>query len=458
MTAILTGALTISACGGDSNNDDGGIKYPDATTNADAAADAGTDPVDTGVRPDSGRPDTGVRPDSGPADTGVPDMTNMEGYSCTPGATDQGSCVDATNVCVTWSPESFETQISTCIRPCETDMDCTNSPVGQVCANITIGIQGGVVVGAKGCVASTVGEGQTASASLRNGGPLTGCAEPYQAYPWYLGSLLFSLEDDQASCGLPCGSDMDCTNGRPNTNTPFCNRGILNPETATVTPGICSVRAAGKGSLCSQSSVIEMCDTSESSNVVCVDLGLTEAHNQTAGTAYGYCLEICDQMNPTCTLRNEVTGQTAAACEFGFFTSPTLGLCDDNCSSFPENCTGAGSTPPAGGTNNGMNCAQFGQSFDAPEQGLCLEISQTEELIAPWDFMTAPAFPCADDAHRCPNGTNCIPVDLGAAGQTSACVYGCSTTTSTTGCENAAGFPTCNAVFGAGTTSGVCQQ
>ena len=101
LTAILTGALTISACGGDSTDTDGGIKYPDATSgNPDAEADAGTDPVDTGVRPDSGRPDTGTGPvDTGIApDTGVNPNTNMEGYECTPGATDQGSCVDATNV------------------------------------------------------------------------------------------------------------------------------------------------------------------------------------------------------------------------------------------------------------------------------------------------------------------------------------------------------------------------
>lgn len=455
---MLSGALAFTACSSDENTDGGvkdtGTTQPDSGTTEEP--DSGTNnggmdatTTDRGPRPDSGPRDGGMVE---PPDSGVDPRADQEGGSCTPGATEQGSCVDPANVCVTWSPEGFTTQISTCIRPCESDTDCSTSPAGAVCGNVVAGLEGGRVVGIKACVSAVVGEGERANLSLRHEpAPMTGCAEPYHAYPWFIGSLLFELDDDQASCGLPCGTDADCA---ASNTTSFCNRGVLNPETATVTPGVCQVRRADKGALCSQSTIIEMCDTSTSANMVCVNLGLTEADNMDPVKEYGHCLEICEMANPTCPSRGDPA--LAPTCEFGFFTSATLGLCDDNCAAFPDNCSGAGSPPPSGGTQNGMNCTQFGGSFDAPEQGLCLEVAQTETLFDPWDFMNPPAIPCADDAHRCPDATTCIAVDLGGGMQTSACVYGCNTQTATTGCSGA--FPSCNQVFGATTRSGVCQQ
>ena len=68
VTALLSGALVLSACGSDSTPADGGVKDTGTTNNPDAGS---TEEPDSGsTTPDSGRPDSG-RPDSGMRDSGV---------------------------------------------------------------------------------------------------------------------------------------------------------------------------------------------------------------------------------------------------------------------------------------------------------------------------------------------------------------------------------------------------
>lgn len=420
LTPVLWGLGTLAAaCDGDQAAVDAG------------AADLG---VEDGARideEDAGISDAASPP---PGDGGMEGLRDHLGGSCTPGPTRQGSCADADLQCVEWSLPQSMTKVSTCVRPCTASADCADEMTNRVCAS--------VLLEQKACVSGTVGEGEVAELSLRRGGPMSGCAEPLEAFPWYVGSLLFALEDDQASCGRRCRVAGDCR-----TPTPFCSTGVL-----TSTPsGVCQVRKAAKGALCSQRSVIEMCDSSETEDVVCVNLGLTEADNRPLERELGHCLEVCTMDRPVCATRSDP--RLSATCELGFFSNETLGVCDDNCTAFPDGCSGAGSDAAEGGNARGSTCVQFGAAFDAPDQALCIDIAQEGELFSAWDFMAPPAAPCADNAYRCPDRTTCTTVDLGAQ-QTSACVYGCDTMTGA-GCEGT-GFPTCGAVFGEGLRSGVC--
>lgn len=337
--------------------------------------------------------------------------------------------------------------------PCETNDDCRTSSAGRLCGNVATRIENGNVVPVKACVERLENEGDTAMRSKRLAPrPMSGCRDPLQAFPAQTASQLFALEVDQASCGKLCASDADCTQSLPRVLAPVCSLGVLQSVT---TPGVCTTRRAGKGAMCSLSSVIEICDVEQTPNMICVNLNLSESHANDPRGPYGYCLEICDMMNPTCVTSNDPVLQST--CEFGLFTSPDIGLCDDNCSAFPDNCTGRGSPPPSppqSAAQRGMSCMPFGQlSGSATDINLCLDVAQTEPLFPPWDFSNIPPMACMEDVHRCPDGAICLQVDLGTGNQDSVCIFGCDTTTGTTSCAQAP-FQNCSNVFG--TTQGVC--
>jgi hypothetical protein len=466
-SSILAGALTLAACSSSSGGDTGGVPKDGGGTGGDGGPGDG---ASDGSATDGGRTDSGARRDGsvgdgGPGmdamapDTGVDPMMNAEGHSCTPGMTAQGSCTEMMDNCVTWTPANATTQVSTCIRPCMADMDCMGSPVGNVCGNIAFNL--GNFTDIKACVSAAINtEGSVGTASLLHTDaqgmpiPMTGCAEGLTAMLKGFGSLLLDLEDDQFSCVKRCAMDVDC-----GTGAPVCTGGVYTSTLAAATKqGICTKRKAGKGARCSERKGTEICDTSVSTGFVCLDLGSYDADNMAAmaqGDLYGVCLEICDMMFP-CTARADAN--LTPACKFGFFTSPTLGLCSDGCSAFPDNCMGNGSPPAMGDMARGASCVQFRGmgTVDMPDQSLCLDVDQSGTLFtALTDFMQLPAVNCDTNAASCPDKTVCI--GLGDPQQHTACVYGCNTRTATTGCRGTM-TSTCQAVFGMTAVSGVCSR
>jgi hypothetical protein len=370
------------------------------------------------------------------------DAVNMEGGACSPSDTPQGSCLDASNVCKAWNAAMAADVVASCIRPCMSDGDCAASPVGHVCATVDRD--------EKACVSMALGEGQRVDTSLSHMRPMTGCQSPLQAVHRLSGSLLLDLDDDQASCGRACSADGECT-GTAHT----CTLGVLSSSTAPgQLSGICTIRRAGKGARCSTRSIIGACDTGLSQNMVCTDLGLEDADNQGDADKFGLCVEICDMVDTTC--RATPDGAHMPKCEFGFFNDQTLGICDDRCNAFPDNCTGMGSPPSPGDTARGAHCIPFrgSGSFDMPDQALCIDVEQHGATLPIYDFKTTPAASCDQNTIACPDKTVCVGAD--PASGFSVCVYGCTTSGGTSGCE-ATGFPTCKADLGNATKAGICE-
>lgn len=384
---------------------------------------------------DGGRRDAGRRPDPG---------ASTEGHSCDPGPTARGSCMDPTNQCVTWSVRGSTTLVATCVRPCRNNADCANSPVGHVCANVALDD--------KACVSAAVAtEGRRVDLSVLNGHMMEGCADPLQAIPKVTPStILIGLEYDQASCALRCNSASDCS-----AVSPFCSLGVFTSTGTRGGRGICQVRRAGKGAKCSVVAANEMCDATSNKNMLCIDLGFNDSDNDASmEKKYGVCTETCDRQQLGCPARADE--MHVASCKFGYFMDQTLGLCSDDCSSFPDNCLGPGSPPPLGGTGQGANCLQVRRgtgTIEMPELNLCVDVEQQRSLYAPYNFMMPPAVSCDKNEISCPHGTSCI--GLSDLSMTSACIYGCNRMGTPNGCP--AMFPACAADFGPMTRAGVCK-
>jgi hypothetical protein len=242
---------------------------------------------------------------------------------------------------------------------------------------------------------------------------------------------------------------------------PTCTQAVFTSTLAVATKkGLCTLRKAGKGAKCSEIRGTEICDTSQSQAFVCLDIGFNDADNMAVvnmNEKYGVCLEICDTMVMTCAAKAD-TAHTGT-CKFGFFTSPTLGLCSDSCSAFPNNCIGHGSTAPAGEMARGASCFQFrgmNGTVDMPEESLCLDVDQTGTLFTPFTNLASmpPAVGCSTNAISCPVNTTCIGLDQQMH---TGCVYGCNTTTATSGCSGT-GTSTCVKAFGAMAKAGVCAM
>jgi hypothetical protein len=364
-------------------------------------------------------------------------IQGQEGGACMLSKSPQGSCADPSNVCMDWTPPAEQSQLATCILPCKTDADCGRSKIGSVCASVS--------TGTTACVSSAFGEGERADVSLLHGRPMTGCQLPLEAIHRLDGSLLLDLDFDQASCATPCTADASCS-----AMSPVCV-----PITSTVSGAhsICMARHAGKGAKCSLFTATHMCDLGLSPNMICADLGLSNA-DQMMEQHVGACVELCDMMDMAC--RAKADTLHTSVCEYGFFSDATLGICDDKCSAFPDDCTGPGSPPLPGDQARGARCIPFrgNGTVDKPDQALCIDVEQHGDLLPVWDFATAPSISCETNTIACPDRTTCIGADPNTG--LSVCVYGCSTTQTPNGCDGT-GHTMCHPVFGTDQTSGVCE-
>jgi hypothetical protein len=350
-----------------------------------------------------------------------------EGGPCVVDGGVQGGCVDPRNVCIDWSPPRTTNPVSSCIRPCATDADCAASSAGHICAAVRFDL--------KACVDHTVGLGGKIETSSRDGHVMTGCAPPDIAVPPLAGSRLLALDDDEASCGERCSRNSDCP-----ATVPFCSLGAITSTGPVSASGLCQVRRAERGARCSRARATAMCDTTHSVNMVCLDLMLGDGDTSPDAMDAGNCVEICTSARPSCAIQDPL--HTAPVCTFGFFASNQLGVCSDGCTPFPESCTGPGSPPVAGDTAAGMNCALFGGTPVTPVASLCIDISQKNNILLPWDFRST-AMECRGQELRCPHGTSCATVTSSGGQMSSACLFGCSTATGTVTC--AAQSLTCHA-------------
>lgn len=400
----VAGVLALSGCGGgDGGNDDGGVKDGGADTGPppDVVPDAG--PLDTGPV-DAGREDTGPR-DTGP---GLCD-NDLLGCPCVPDdMMPQGSCLAAEHVCIQWSDPGAPV-VATCVRPCTAEMNGDMECMGELVAGKMN--RPASLCRSGTCREEEVMDGDDCVAAAPGGERLSGCR------PASL--CIFGLSDSQytGSCGRRCATGADCA--APN---PICNPLVLN---STVTPGICSDKLRGLGSMCRSSDITGICDTRAQfsdggSKLFCFEIFTPE------GT--GQCFEVCDVRNPVnerCIASVDATRDPV--CKTGLFQSPDFGLCSDECSVFPENCAAPGSEAL------GQNCTgDIGfQGLEGVDFSWCLDV--VPPVIREWDFEPANLVDCGaneGDQFRCEHGSFCLP--LGGGTPLSGCIRGCNALAGTT--------------------------
>lgn len=425
LTLAVVGALTLAGCSGDDDKPDGGGTPTDTgPTNKDAGGDAGT-------QPDSGRADTGVPPsDGGTMDAG-PQPTGDEGQACGAGNT----CNSMDLTCVDLSATNAdEPHVRICLRGCQTDGDCAMSTAGTLCRPIDFD--------SMACVSTEVAEGLAVNLSAAEGA-MSGCELDLLAIPSGAGSGLFGLEDYQRSCARPCNpaatsGPTACTN-----DYPYCNPQMLN---STTTPGLCALRRAMPGDVCSRTSVVGMCDTSTTPGgnypqVICVgvpidmvDLDDPGPAPAGGGSAAGLCFALCDfsPNTPTQGLFDDCTNADdpvvgPATCKQAFSQDPDFGICSNECDIFPDTC---GRPSPFGLGSSCTDPLAFDQNLDAFT--FCRSV--IPPVIPEWDWVNAPADPCLQvpgGEGRCEAHTRCEDNGMGGA-----CVRYCAaTSTAATGCE-----------------------
>ncbi len=394
----VAGALALVGCSSDEGEDSG-------TTPRDGGvvADTGIVETDSGV-PAAGRPDMG-RPDTGPVGICPP---NTLGCDCTPDAMGgPGTCASPDHACVQWSAED-EPLLATCVKPCDFamngDTECANEfTAGRMNrpANVCRGL----------CVEQEVADGQDCNRGAVRGERLSGCAA---------GSLCITGINETAyigSCGRPCADNGDCA--APN---PVCNPNILS---STVTPGICSARRLGAGSICRPADITGQCDSTNTFpfGTPVQNVPSLNCFSIFFGTEpLGHCYEISATTVPEATRCSASSDNVLEReCMTGLFQNPAICLCSDNCEGFPNNCPGMGSE------SNGQNCTGDIQFNGRPEDEFyswCLDV--ISPVIPEWDWATNPQ-PCdqaESDAYRCERGTLCLAVQQGVT----ACVRACDAT------------------------------
>lgn len=373
-------------------------EHEDAGQHEDAAT-SDADAADTGAV-DAGPPDTGVLVDAGRADGGPvgPCVDGEEGCPCGFGLTCNDPALTCFNASGTGVPPAQ--RVNVCVRFCQGDADCAASPVDNFLCRAVFG-------GEQACVTAQRGEGATVDLSRRRGPPMTGCAPGLFAFPNFAGSGLPALEDDQASCGRPChpsapvGAPLGCT-----ASFPYCNPNLLTSSTA---PGLCGLRAARAGDVCSQSSVVGLCDSTPGPQgatppAVCVGipLDLQNPGDPSPVQRSGVCVMTCDLANPSCPFTSD-PGVGGGTCRPIRASNTTTGFCSNDCTEFPSRCGGA-SAFGAGTTCTGSLQFELGFPFS-----FCRAV--VPPVIPEWNFMGPPPVRCLlvpGGPARCQANTYCL--------------------------------------------------
>jgi hypothetical protein len=417
--------------GGDPTRDGGGAR--DGGVNRDGGVGRDGGPRDGGMMPDAGFRDAGPR-DGGPQPA-CPDGT--EGCACTFSLT----CNDPALTCFAASPPGTPPaqQMHICLRFCSQDTDCTASTVGNtLCRPVRANQQA--------CVSAEVGEGQTADISRLDAPAMTGCQIDLYPLPRFAASGLTALADDQASCGRPC--DPNAAMGMPNSCTmtyPYCNPDVI---VSVTTPGICTVRRAQSGDVCSRASAVGLCDTAPIGNAspspVCIGVPYEQLSpgDPSATSDLGTCFIQCALANPNCAFVDDpVVG--SAVCRQIRASNTTTGICSNDCTLFPSRCGRPGAF------NQGTSCSGDLNFEPAYPISLCRNVQPP--TIPEWNWAGQPPVSqrCLvqpGGAVRCEANTRCVSDQP----MTGVCIRTCDSSTTAaanmaTGCENTpSGNDVCN--------------
>jgi hypothetical protein len=373
------------------------------------------------------------------------------------GAGNAGTCESSDDLCLIWNEAEG---IATCVRVCTQDQECQGATVAGNPARPASLCRNGL------CVESSAAEGEACRVSAFTGEPTSACDDNVGCF--------FGLTDAPlvGSCGRACANDTACVNPAK----PYCNlrtMPLLAPNVVLPVPmknfvlseifgnpgtveslSVCSDRPRPVGSFCRLEDVTAQCDGPS----ICSSIGLTEL-----GT--GHCLEWCDPTESEGTrCQGRPNSPSPSFCGLGFFLNgegapdPTIGVCHEDCTIYPDSCKGEGSE------GRGLRCSNivFG---GAAIYSWCWDVR--EPLIREYPFQgTSSSFRCdlgGGDVFRCPDNTTCFPL-LSTGG--SVCVRGCDTMTSTvttstvtgcantsvgaTQCTNLTEFPTLGGPFWAG--------
>lgn len=410
--ASLIGALAAS-CGDD---DDG--------------ADAGSGNPDSGV--DAGASDLGV--DGGVVDLCVDDT---EGCECVSSAQptsiliQRDTCPEGL-LCMPWDllttrSNEFTGSFQSCVRPCQSNADCGQ---GRTCADS--GLLGEEIGVRRFCVDRTVGvdnfcgfsrllNPQHPSLRIETGSQMVGCADGHACQV----AAFSGIHPSEGICFDTCQTDADCA---AFSDTPMCNPRMFT-QNSTTTPyiGVCSSRMGQPGDLCgsgpnSVSFLTSSCDTTNvpQNNAACLLL------EDVLDPGFGLCWSICaDPNNSDAVCPNDPTFG-AQACIPDVLVNGA-GLCDVECSTFGNDCTGSG-TNGLGQVCSALVPTRLSQCVNRLEPSLTPGVVGVDgRLLSTGDICAdpRPGTPGTSDIFRCPDPTSCTSIALDQA----ACMVGCETST-----------------------------
>lgn len=402
----IAGVLALSGCSGDNGTE------TDAGPRDTGVADTGVGPEDTGVAEDAGTPDSGRMDASGPPPTC---RANSLGCRCTPGgeANPQGSCEDETHVCILWTDpnDTMVEQTATCQKPCDAeangDTECLAELVGGRETRPANICRGGF------CAERVVNEGEDCILGAIRGERLSACEE---------GVLCITGINDTpyiGSCGRRCETSADCTGA---------GRSICNPNQLNAAPnGICSSALNGPGAFCRPNDITGQCDGTTTVTfqgttgpvtigaLRCYDIFIDDVQN------LGQCFALCNTTaagDTQCAANRANNPDLEVSCQGGLFTNPMIGLCNDACSAFPDDC---------GQANQTCNPPVRFQGAPNVDFGWCFSINEPQK--AEFDGMTADNCATNDrDRFSCPKSTFCLGIQAGVG----VCARGCDATATST--------------------------
>lgn len=453
---LIGGMAAFVGCSGDDDpdgNKDASTNVGDTGGNVNPDAAEGTDSGMPG-------PDSGPRPDSG-VDGGMMSACPQgdEGCPCTPA----GMCNDMELTCISWPVlRMADPQIRSCVRTCDDDTQCAAStlpPAGtpKVCTDFflpTIGV-GGICSNT-----DTAAAGEACKGSRRGNVAVSGCEDG-------LSCLTNQVGGDNGTCAQLCIVSTSTPTGGCEGATPFCNPGASGLVVTSTSGemegvGVCAVGRLVQGSICSSFDLTRSCDTSE--ETVAPGNGHECITWPDLPENQGTCVEICALTGGTCggvepaPLGRQTCGRYSTQ-------DNNAGLCQSNCSNYPDDCNGTGQ---GGAGRFCQNTWVFDQMV--PLAGFCVDrltpalgVAELEVVAGTPSIVGMPP-DCRPlqgsngDFYRCPEGSHCEILQDGAPG-VGVCFQGCDATVTATasGCDLATTSSTCFGLAAMG-PEGVCAN
>lgn len=361
----------------------------------------------------------------------------LEGCSCNPTGTPQGTCVEPDLSCI-------PTPTHSCVKLCSTDADCRagGRTTNTLCRKV--GLPEGAI-----CVDQEAGPGEVARRNRNDtGSTMVGCADGLRCVS------LPGLSGGECSCAQPCTRTASAPNGVCGGARPYCSlvteladrSSFCEPNmwssyeppppstrcaladsaqlwaSITGTFGVCSARLREPGAVCNPRDATEQCDsTGDAPGTVstCVTyLGATPE--------IGLCLQACPPGISSVSCKQSDPALGSALCVAFDSRNPQVGVCSlPSCSNYPPNCAGVGA-------GAGRRCEDLVSRDVGEVVHLCTDVLTPllSETTFRFNGAALELDQRGDDCRRdnyapfhCPPETVCVGSRVGL------CVRGCSTST-----------------------------